>query len=121
MATLAGRVTAVEGQGREQAVKVDGIQAGIDALRQDMNAHFAGMTLRFDAIDRQFDAVDRRFETADGQFEAIDRKFEIVGHRFEVMDAKVSRQFMWLAGVQVMTLAAVVTSLATILAALAAR
>jgi len=48
----------------------------------------------------------------------MNRQFEAVDRRLELMDAKISRQFVWLVGVQVMTLAAVVTSLATILAAI---
>jgi tetrahydromethanopterin S-methyltransferase subunit G len=114
MATLAGRVTTVEGDVRDHAARIDGVQAGLEALRQDMNAQFAGANQRFDAIDRRFDAVERRFE-------AVDRRFEAVDRRFDLTDAKISRQFVWLVGVQVMTLAAVVTSLATILAALSGR
>jgi len=100
MATLGERIAAVESDVREQQVRTGGMKEEIANLRLDMNA-------RFEAIDRRFDGVDRRFES-------IDR-------RFDLLDAKMSRQFVWLVGVQVMTLAAVVTSLATILSAVAGR
>lgn len=93
MATLGERIAAVEGDVREQQVRTHGMKEEIANLRFDMNA-------RFDAIDRRFESVDRRLD---------------------LLDAKMSRQFVWLVGVQVMTLAAVVTSLATILSAVAGR
>lgn len=93
MATLGERIAAVEGDVREQRVRTAGMKEEIANLRLDMNA-------RFDAIDRRFESVDRRLD---------------------LLDAKMSRQFVWLVGVQVMTLAAVVTSLVTILSAVAGR
>jgi tetrahydromethanopterin S-methyltransferase subunit G len=89
MATLGERMPAVEGDVREHQVRIDDVRDELGKLRQDMN--------------RQFESVDRRIDSID--------------HRFDLLDAKVSRQFVWLVGVQVMTLAAVVTSLATILSA----
>ena len=38
--------------------------------------------------------------------------------RFDMLDAKMSKQFMWLAGMQTMTLAAVVAALAAMLTAI---
>ncbi len=87
------RLTFVETQAREQKVMIDGLREALTGLRGDMNRQFA-------AVDRRFEAVDRRLD---------------------LMDAKISRQFVWLVGVQVMTLAAVVTSLATILGAISGR
>jgi uncharacterized coiled-coil protein SlyX len=51
----------------------------------------------------------------------MNRGFDSLGRRLEILDDRVGRQFVWLVGVQVMTLAAVVTSLAAILGALAGR
>jgi hypothetical protein len=47
-----------------------------------------------------------------------DRRFNAVDHRFDVLDANMSRQFVWLVGVRVMTLVALVTALGAMLAAL---
>ncbi len=121
MATLGERITVVEGDVREQRVRTDGLHEALANLRQDMSAGFAAVDRRFDRIEQRFEAVDRRFEGVDRRFESMDRRFEGMDRRFDQLDAKVSRQFVWLVGVQVMTLAAVVTSLATILSAVGGR
>jgi uncharacterized coiled-coil protein SlyX len=101
------RLSYLEGRSREQQVMVDGLGQEVANLRTDMN--------------RGFEAVDRRFEAVDRRFEAIDRRFDGLDRKMEILDDRVGRQFVWLVGVQVMTLAAVVTSLAAILGALAGR
>jgi glutathione S-transferase len=40
-----------------------------------------------------------------------DTRFDTVDRRFDALDAKMSRQFMWLAGVQITTLVAIVAAL----------
>lgn len=72
-------------------------------------------------MDRRFEAVDRRFESVDRRFEAVDRRFEAVEHRLDTMDAKFSRYFLWMVGLQVTTLTAVVAALASVLSALSGR
>ena len=52
-------------------------------------------------VDARFDAVDRRFD-------AFDARFDAVGRRFDALDDKVSRQFVWLVGIIVTTLVAMV-------------
>lgn len=58
----------------------------------------------------------------------MDRRFEGIDQRFETLDAKMSRQFVWLVGIQVTILiavaggfAAVAGGFASIAAAIAAR
>ncbi len=41
----------------------------------------------------------------------IDRRFEGVERRLDAVDEKLSRSFVWLVGVQVTTLAAIVAAL----------
>jgi hypothetical protein len=41
----------------------------------------------------------------------LDQRFERVDQRFDALDAKLSRQFMWLAGMLLTTLIAVVAAL----------
>jgi hypothetical protein len=55
-------------------------------------------------MDARFDGVDRRFDIIDRRFEAVDR-------RIDRLDDKVSRQFVWLVGIQVTTLVAIVGAL----------
>jgi chromosome segregation ATPase len=146
MATFEERLEAVEATEKVHAGMIGGIENGLALLRTDMNTqfarlredmnrrfegtdqHFEAIDHRFDGtdqrlkgIDHRFDTIDRRFEAVDRRFESVDRRFDAVDRRFDLLDAKVSRQFVWLVGVQVMTLAAVVTAMGAILAALAGR
>ena len=92
MPTLEERVAFVEGQVSEQSRALMEIR---DAVR-----HFE---IR---ADGRFEAIDRRFE-------AIDRRFDTVDRRIDGLDDKVSRQFVWLVGIQVTTLVAIVGALLT--------
>jgi chromosome segregation ATPase len=97
MATLEERVAYLEGQVNEQAHAQFEIRDAIRSLEHRMDG-------RFEAVDRRFEAVDRRFEAVDRRFEAVDRSLS-------ALDDKLSRQFMWLVGIQVTTLAAIVGAL----------
>lgn len=52
--------------------------------------------------------MDRRFEALERRLDALDQKLD---QRTDVLDQKMSRQFMWVVGVQVTTLAAIVGAL----------
>jgi hypothetical protein len=93
MATLEERVAYIEGQVSEQAHALVEVREAVRSLEHRMDA-------RFEAIDRRFDTVDRRID---------------------VLDEKVSRQFIWLAGLQVTTLVATVGALVAIVSALLTR
>jgi len=90
METLEERVAYLEGKMEEHSLAFTSLRDSITDLGQRMAACF-------EAVDRRFQAIDRRFET-------IDRKFEL-------MDDKMSRHFLWLVGIQVTTLIAVVGAL----------
>ncbi|BCB97228.1 hypothetical protein JZK55_21500 [Dissulfurispira thermophila] len=55
--------------------------------------------------------IDRRFEAIDKRFEAIDRRFEAIDRRFEAIDQKFSKYFLWIIGIQVSVLLAVIASM----------
>jgi len=97
MPTIEERVAYLEGRVSEQSQTMTEIRDAIRHLEQRFDARFEGQENRFDAIDRRFDIVDRRFE-------AVDR-------RIDGLDDKVSRQFVWLVGIQVTTLVAIVGAL----------
>ena len=80
-------------------------------LEGKMEEHSLGFVSLRESITRLEQRIDTRFEAVDRRFEAIDRKFEAVDHRFELMDDKMSRHFLWLVGIQVTTLIAVVGAL----------
>jgi len=83
VAALDERVAFLEGRVVEHSHMLDGIREAIVHLEQRM---------------------DRRFELIEQRFVGIDQ-------RIDNLDAKVSRQFMWLVGIQVTTLVAIVAAL----------
>jgi tetrahydromethanopterin S-methyltransferase subunit G len=95
--TLEERVAFIEGQMSEQSHALLQVRDAVGSLEHRIDA-------RFEAIDRRFEAVDRRFET-------IDRRFDSVDRRIDRLDDKVSRHFLWLVGLQITTLLAVVSAL----------
>jgi hypothetical protein len=97
MASLEERVAYIEGQVSEQTHGMVEVREAVRSLEHRAD-------LRFEAIDRRFEAIDRRFE-------AIDRRFDTVDRRIDSLDDKVSRQFVWLVGLQVTTLVAIVGAL----------
>jgi len=108
MQAVEERLTFLEGQTREFKLMTDGVQGDIADLKSDT-------TRRFEAVDRCFDAVELRFDRVDRRFEAVEHRFDRVDRRFDLLEDRMSRQFMWIASIQVMTLAAVLTSLAAML------
>ncbi len=76
----------------------------INGLRETIGGFDERMARRFQSLEER---MDRRFEQVDRRFEQVDRRFEHVDHRFDTLDAKMSRQFTWIVGLQVTTLIAV--------------
>ena len=76
-------------------------------------------------VNRRFEQVEQRFvhleERMDRRFEQVERRitegFNRTDARFEAMDAKMSRQFVWLAGMLITTLIAMVGTLGAVVAA----
>jgi hypothetical protein len=66
---------------------IDGIRAALVSLEQRM---------------------DRRFEALEDK---IDRRFAVTDQRLDLLDARMSRQFIWVVGVQVTTFAALVAAI----------
>jgi hypothetical protein len=62
-------------------------------------------------MDARFEGVDHRFGGIDRWFEGMARRFDVIDSRIDALDDKVSRQFVWLVGLQVTTLVAIVSAL----------
>lgn len=107
MPAIEERMAYLEGHVGEQTQAIVDVRDAVRGLEHRMD-------VRFEAVDRRFEAVDRRFDVMDRRFEAMDR-------RFDALDHKVSRQFVWLVGLQVTTLVATVGALATVVGALLTR
>ena len=99
MSTLEERVAFIEGQVSEQSHAMVEVREAVRMLENRVDG-------RFEAMDRRFEAIDRRFE-------AVDRRFDTVDRRIDALDEKLSRYFVWLVGLQVTTLVAIVGALLT--------
>jgi len=104
MATLEERVAYLEGQMADQVHIFAAIRDSIAGLDRRIDRFEQHMEARFDAVDRRFDAVDRRFVAVDRRFEGMDHRFEGMDHRFAGIEDKMSRQFLWVVGIQITTL-----------------
>jgi len=80
-------------------------------LRSDLARFEARMDARFNSIDARFNSIDERFSSIDGRFSSNDDRFTRIETRIDALDDKVSRQFIWLVGMQMTTLIAVVGAL----------
>ena len=99
MSTLEERVAFIKGQVSEQSHAMVEVREAVRMLEHRVDGRFEAMDWRFEAIDRRFEAVDRGFDTVD--------------RRIDVLDEKLSRYFVWLVGLQVTTIVAIVGDLLT--------
>jgi uncharacterized coiled-coil protein SlyX len=97
--TIEDRIAYLEGRVEEQSHRIDGVREAVVSLDR-----------RIENLERRMDA---RFEAVDCRFEGIDRRFEGLERRLDGFDEKMTRYFVWLIGVQVSTLAAVVAAFAS--------
>ena len=66
------------------------------------------MEARVDGFDKRFDALERRFDTVEQRFQSLELRLD---RGLETLDAKLSRYFVWLIGIQISVLLAVVLAL----------
>jgi uncharacterized coiled-coil protein SlyX len=116
------RLAYLEGRAEEQTRAMDEFRDStlqfhhrIDGLdhRMDRLEH------RFDALDVKVDRfreelggrIDRVREEMVQRFDGLQGRFDDVDSRFERMDEKASRTFLWIVGVQITTLVAVIGAL----------
>jgi len=86
MATLEERVAYLEGKVEEHSHTFPGVLDAIGRLDSRFEARFASLEHRMDA-----------------RFEAAERRFEGLERRVDRLDDKVSRQFIWVVGIQITT------------------
>ena len=101
------RVAALEGRMTEQSQTLEFFRDGIGRIEQ-----------RFVAVDQRFTALEQRM---DARFAQIDARFVQVDVRFDRLEDKMSRHFLWIVGIQVTTLIAIVGSLIGVMGALVTR
>ena len=110
-ATVEERVTVLEVHFKAQLAALQDIKDSVTSLERRMNQRFDEVERRFQQVDHRFEQIDRRFEQIDRRFEQVDRRFEQIDRRFESTDRRfeaVDQRFLWLIGIQIATLLAVV-------------
>ena len=64
-----------------------------------------------DVVRHLEQAVRHLDQKVDTRFAQVDARFDLMDRRFAALDDKVSRQFVWVVGVQVTTLVAMIGAL----------
>ena len=109
MLTLEERVAYLEGRLEDHTGTVGELRSDVRELRKRMDRRFEDLNQK---LNRRFEEMDRRFEglnsKVDRLFLGLDTKIDGVDTS---LDAKSSRQFFWLVGIQVAVLVSVVGAL----------
>ena len=100
VAILEERMAFVEGRLVEQSRSMNDLRESIVSLERRMDHRFDGVDQRFVAIDQRFTGLERRM---DQQFTALDQ-------RISTLDARMANQFLWVVGLQITTIVAVLTA-----------
>jgi len=131
-ATVEERVSALEGRMTDHVQVLNGIRDAIASLDGRVSSFEARMDARllaseermdrrFEQVDRRFEQMERRFEQMDHRFDRIDERFDQSNQRFVTMSEQMSRQFVWIVGIGVTTLASALTTIGAIAAAMLTR
>ena len=112
MPTFEERLAYIEGRVEEHSRNVDGIREALVSLERRTDARFDSLEGRVDSLERRIDArldgVDRRLDSVERRFNVMDVKIDLTR---DALDQKMSRHFLWLVGIQVTTLVAIVGAL----------
>ena len=98
MPTFEERLAYIEGRVEEHSRNVGGIRDALVSLERRTDA-------RFDSLERR---VDARLDGLERRFNVMDTKIDVTR---DALDQKMSRHFLWLVGIQVTTLVAIVGAL----------
>ena len=93
---LEARVSYLEGQVEGHSENLSGVRDSVTSLEA--------------RLDRRFDGVDRRFEALEARMTGLDQKID---RRLDSVDDRMSRQFLWMIGIQVTTLLTVIGAVLT--------
>jgi uncharacterized coiled-coil protein SlyX len=85
----------------ELAARIDGLSARVDALDQKIDRFRAELAARIDGLSARMDALDQK----------VDRFRAELAARVDALDQKMSMQFVWLVGIQIAVLLAVIGAL----------
>jgi hypothetical protein len=101
--TVEERLAYLEGR----VVEIDNIRSAIVHLEERMDRRFEQVESRFQGVDARFQAIDLRLDDMGRRLDGFEAK---VDARFHSMDDKLSRHFVWMVGIQVSSLIAMITA-----------
>ena len=105
MPTSVERLAYIEGRVEEHSRNVDGIRDALVSLERRTDARFVGLEGRIDSLERR---IDTRLDGVERRLTVMDTKIDLTR---DALDQKMSRHFLWLVGIQVTTLVAIVGAL----------
>ena len=116
MSTFEERLAYLEGRVEEHSRNVDGVHDALLSMERRTDARFDAVDRRFDAVDRRLNALDAKIDLKCGALDAkIDSRCDALDAKIDLtrdtLDQKMSRHFLWLVGIQVTTLVAIVGAL----------
>ena len=105
MPTFEERLAYIEGRVEEHSRNVDGIRDALVSLERRTDARFDSLERRTDA---RFDDLGRR---VDARLDGLQRRLNVMDTKIDLtrdaLDQKMSRHFLWLVGIQVTMLVAI--------------
>lgn len=104
-ATLEERVAYLEGKVEEHSKGLEDLKHLIINLDQKVDRFREELSSRIDALDQK---VGRRIDALD---QKVDIFKEELSSRIDALDQKFSRYFLWLIGIQITILLAIIASL----------
>lgn len=99
--SLEERIAYLEGKVEEHSRGFGELREAIRHLDEKVDRFRQELAARIDALDQRMTAIDHK----------VDRFREELAARIHTLDQKVSRQFMWLVGIQIAVLLAVIGAL----------
>ena len=116
MPTFEERLAYIEGRVEEHSRNVDGIRDALVSLERRTDARFDSLERRTDArfvgLEGRIDSLERRIDT---RLDGVERRLNVMDTKIDLtrdaLDQKMSRHFLWLVGIQVTTLVAIVGAL----------
>ncbi len=66
---------------------------------------------RVDKLDQRVERLDQRVEKLDQRIDRLEQRVDTLDQRVDRLDSRVEKQFLWVAGIQMTTLIAIVAGL----------
>jgi archaellum component FlaC len=104
MPSVEERLAYLEGRLGDHATAFDGLRGDFAAMRSEVGR----VDAKVDRVDAKVDRVDAKVDRVDAKVDRLDSKIDRL---FFEVESRMSRQFVWLVGIQVTVLLAIVGTL----------